>query len=792
MREQSALARFMEARSAIAARASSPSTLPGPTGLDLCHYLTDLLDEALVELAGNHLGIARGDSASVPGDALQRGWALVAVGGYGRRELARHSDVDVMLLLSGDHDAEHLVRMLYPLWDANLKVGHSVRTVAQVAEAARANVETATSILDARLLAGDEALYAAFERERRSVVRKLRPWLREELAARHADLARRQPWQLLAVDLKNGRGGLRGLHMIHWLAAAEAIAGDGEESPVSEELEAARDVLLRTRHAVHAVTSRPTDFYRPETAAEASRWLDVDPFDWSWRLYQQMRVVDAAATEALRAPAQRSRWPWGRRPAEVAPDDPSNLANLRRALREVAPGGPLDPLVPEPWLERLLPEWSLLRARPHVAPFHIHPVDVHAMRTVVEARTVMEQDEFDAGTPEVARALGRPDEVLLAAMLHDIGKGRAGVEHPEAGAVMAERFAARAGLPAQEAVRLVAALRHHLLLPAVATRRDIADPAVIRETAETVGDLATLRLLYLLSIADARASGPNVWNQWKAQLMRSLYQRVGAALAVEAAGTVAGTASVEAAVEALAGRFPAEAVREHLRGLEPGYLVSTTPSAIGDHLALIEEALEHGGAAARRDQLGSIDRLTLVCPDRPGLLQDIAGTMAGFSVNLLGGVAYTRADGIAIEVWHVADALGVGIDDRRWERILAAIPSAARGEYDIQDRLAEVRRSYPQAPRREDIETKVHVDNRASRDYSVLEISAPDRRGLLYAVTAALHDLRIDIHLAKVDTIGPEVFDAFYIQRENGSRIEEADEVHRLERRVEEVLAALD
>ena len=181
-----------------------------------------------------------------------------------------------------------------------------------------------------------------------------------------------------------------------------------------------------------------------------------------------------------------------------------------------------------------------------------------------------------------------------------------------------------------------------------------------------------------------------------------------------------------------------------------------------------------------------------MCPDRPGLLQDIAGTLAGFSVSMLGGVAYTRVDGIAIEVWHVADALGVGIDERRWGRILEAIPLAARGEYDIRDRLDEVRRSYPQPPKRQDIETKVHVDNRASRDYSVLEISAPDRRGLLYAVTRALHELRIDIHLAKVDTIGPEVFDAFYIRRENGSRIEEPDEIERLQRRIASVLAGLD
>ncbi|MDO9445345.1 MAG: hypothetical protein Q7K37_08500, partial [Dehalococcoidia bacterium] len=188
---------------------------------------------------------------------------------------------------------------------------------------------------------------------------------------------------------------------------------------------------------------------------------------------------------------------------------------------------------------------------------------------------------------------------------------------------------------------------------------------------------------------------------------------------------------------------------------------------------------------------GAIDRLTIVTPDRPGLLQDVAGALAGHNASVLGGVAYTRADGTAIEVWHIGDALGVGLDDRRRQRILDTLPRAVDGDYDIAERLEEVARSYPQPPRRTDIATSIHLDNAASRDYSVLEISTPDRRGLLYAVTRTLHEVGMDIHLAKVDTIGPEVVDAFYIRRQNGRRVEEPDEIERLERRIAEVLAAL-
>ena len=181
----------------------------------------------------------------------------------------------------------------------------------------------------------------------------------------------------------------------------------------------------------------------------------------------------------------------------------------------------------------------------------------------------------------------------------------------------------------------------------------------------------------------------------------------------------------------------------------------------------------------------------MVTPDHPGILSRVAGTLAVHNANVLGGSAFTRDDGVAIEVMHVNDGLGHDIDDRRWQRILEAVPQALAGEFPIDEQLAETRRTYHAVPR-DPMETTVHVDNSGSDRYSIVEVGTSDRIGLLYAITRALHDLALDIHLAKVDTFGAEVVDAFYVLRENGRRIEGADEIERVARRVKEAVAALD
>ena len=769
-----ALQPYMDARSAVSG-ASFARPLDR-AGLALCNRLSDSLDRCLVHLA-----------EPLPA----KGLAVLALGGYGRREQCRHSDVDLTLLFARRPSTEKAHALLYPLWDSNLRVGHSARTVDQVMLYASDNVQTCTALLDARLVYGDAQLFGRFRKGLRKFLRRHYDWLRQELAAGRAEALEQEPWQLQDPDLKAGRGGLRSLQIVHWLALAAALAEDRDPPPLAPELAEARERLLATRNALHSLEDRPNDTLRRDLLPTAASLLHADPDEWSMGLSESMRTLDAAAAEALAAPPPAPpgrRWlPWSRRPAAEPPPEPAedaaappagaddgrgDLERLTALLGEAGPGGTLDPLPPAEWLGRLLPEWETLRHRPHAAPFHVHRMDVHAWRTVAEARRAAEADEDGAGTPEAAAGVENERLLLLAALLHDIGKGHGG-QHEERGAVIAERFAARAGLGEDDGRRLASAVRLHLLLPDAATKRDISDDRVIREVVTEAGDLRMLNLLYVLAVADARASGPDAWDAWKARLLRSLYTRAAESLSDVSLRTVVSRRR-RAAIQGLAGWMTAQAIEAHLDTMPLDYLLSTEPQAIGHHLELIAEALieaaetgsEHLAPALYHDRVDGIERLTIVADNQHGVLSAVSGTLAAHHLSMLGGSAYTRDDGVAVDVIHIGDMRGWGIGERRWDRVTEAIKKAIVDEFPIEERLAEARASANGgAEPAGAAATKVGVDSaRAEGGQAIIEIQTPDRLGLRYAITKALGELAMDIRMAKINTFGDEIVDAFHVR----------------------------
>jgi len=742
-------------------RAARDDVVAGPLRrADLRAALTDLFDQWLRD--------ALGDESDV---------ALVAVGGYGRGALAPGSDLDVVLLHGGRADVKELAdRIWYPIWDSGIKLDHSVRTVDEATGVAREDLKAMLGLLDVRHVAGDAELssslrtqvLAAWRRDARRRLPDLRAAVHER-AEKYGELA-----FLLEPDLKEARGGLRDVHAMHAAAAAWIVDAPGDDVKDA----AAR--LMDVRGELHRCSSRSGDRLVLQEQTAVASALGYDDADALMRdVYDAARTIAFTADEmwrrvdaALRPPRRwRQRQPT-RRPLadgvveqegevmlarDAAPErDPALV--LRAAAAAAQAGLPLsrhalDRLaddsapMPEPWPEaardallsllgsgpdlvavwealdqrgivvRLVPEWAAVRCHPQRNAIHRFTVDRHLVEAVVEAAAL-------------TRRVSRPDLLLLGALFHDIGKGYPG-DHTDAGVELLPTIGARLGLRAVDTEMLVTLVRHHLLLPDTATRRDLDDPATVRLVADAVGDRTTLELLHALTVADARATGPAAWGDWKARLVDDLVART--------AGVLAGA-----------------------------------PAPVEDLLDASQRELAEAGVL---DVHVDGDRVTVVAPDRPGLLWRWAGVLALHRLQIRSATA-TSVDHMAVTVFDVSPRFGSLPD---WSAVRADLRRMYDDASSLSSALAERDRAYARASTLEPPPPRVIWADDASESATVLEVRAHDAVGLLYRLTSALADAGLDVQSARMSTLGAEVVDAFYVVDAAGRKVEDPLQRQRIE-----------
>jgi [protein-PII] uridylyltransferase len=687
------------------------------------------------------------------------GVALVAVGGYGRRELLPRSDLDVLLLHGGRDDIAIIAdRIWYPVWDSGVELDHAVRTVPQARRVAAGDLKVALGLLSARHVAGDPELTERLRAGALEDWRSAAPARLAELHGAHDERARihGELAFLLEPDLKEASGGLRDVHAIQAVAAAWVAPAPGPK------VRTAYEQILDARHALHEVTGRRVDRLVLEEQDEVAAALGLLDGDVLLRMLAGAGRTVAYAVEHVFRQADRLRGSRLRRrrverrpladgvveqDGEVvlarAADPPRDPALVLRAAAAAAQSGlPLAPRtlarlaecppLPVPWpaaardallallgagrsavgvwealdteglITVLIPDWERVRNRPQRNPLHRFTVDRH----LVEAA---------ANAAALTRDVARPDLLLLAALLHDIGKGWPG-DHSATGEVVARDAGRRMGLPAEDVDLVAAAVRHHLLLPMVATRRDLDDPVTVRQVADVVGGRTLLELLHALAIADGLATGPAAWNDWKAALVADLVRRVTAVLAGEPT--------------------PAPAP---LRD---------------DQLALAAD----GGPAAR--VRGS--EVTVVAPDRPGLLWRAAGVLASHRLTVRGANA-SSVGRIAVSVFDVEPEYGEPPDATL---VAADLCRMLQGRLNVEERLERRARAAP--PRAAVPAPRVTLVDDASETATVVEVRAHDAPGLLWRVGRAFGDCGLDVRAARVETLGAEVVDVFYVTDSDG------------------------
>ncbi|MFJ2405067.1 [protein-PII] uridylyltransferase [Streptomyces xanthochromogenes] len=747
------------------------------------------------------------------------GAALVAVGGYGRGELSPRSDLDLLLLHDGRADAGALAlladRIWYPVWDLGLALDHSVRTPAQARKTAGEDLKVQLGLLDARHVAGDLALTTALRTTVLADWRNTAPRRLPELDELCRERAQRQGelQYLLEGDLKEARGGLRDA------TALRAVAASWVADAPREGLAEARRRLLDVRDALHLCTGRATDrlaLQEQDAVAAELGLLDADVM--LRQVSESARVISYAGDvtwrevgRVLRARSARPRLRqlFGGRPggpertplaegvveqdgevglALAARPEKDPVLVLRAAAAAAEAGLPISlhavrhlastakPL-PTPWpaeardrlvsllgagestvpvwealeaeglITALLPDWERVRCRPQRNAVHTWTVDRHLVETAVRAS-------------HLTRRVHRPDLLLVAALLHDIGKGWPG-DHAVAGETIARDVATRIGFDTADVAVIATLVRHHLLLIETATRRDLDDPVTVRSVADAVGSTGTLELLHALTEADALATGPAAWSSWRGSLVADLVKRAAAVLAGKPVDRE--PAAVTAEQERLA-------VEAHRTG--------------GPVLAL--RARTDG--SDEHEPLGV--ELLVAVPDQPGVLPVTAGVLA------LHRLTVRAADLRAVELpdpvggsvllldWRVAAAYG---SLPQAARLRADLVRALEGSLDIAARLAEREAAYPRRRGAQAPPARVTVAPSASRHATVIEVRAQDVPGLLHRIGHALESAGVRVRSAHVSTLGSNAVDAFYVTDARGAALD-AGEAARLTGQLESAL----
>lgn len=828
--------------------------------------------------------------------------ALVATGGWARHELAPYSDIDFIVLHDRNEAAARQVsdRLLYPLWDEKIAVGHAVREPRAAAKLAKADLATATALLDSRHIAGDKQLTSELVRATLGVVEPrgnpnhLVAALAAENKARHDRFG--AAIYVLEPNLKQGIGALRDLSTALWAACVRWLPPGDElinhldllrklveigqlTRRQGDLLVNARDFQLRLRALVQLAAKRRFDqltfeiqeaiapaLYPEATPAEGDIRSAVAPavealmrdyylharavVQITERLLESARVPSKRKPRVVRIddtfvaingelavehpsrfieqPASMLRLfrlavakqlpvdgPTRDVVAETIAHDPALLANDGEAprlllealvdLRDAGQPSALEVMHQLGILSALMPGWAPCTARVQHDLYHVYTVDQHQLYAVAMQKRIA-RGELAAEHPlatELWRGITDPGPLLLATLLHDVGKPL-GKGHAEKGAVIAGRTARRLGM-APESVALVEFLvRQHLTMSNLSQRRDLSDPDVVARFAQRMETETRLVDLYLLTLCDTAMTAPDNLSAWKDNLLRELMVRTRACLrgvpeSELAAGEPSGRTKVNELLSA--------AERPIVDGFDPRLLVQFTPRQAARYVKLVDDSSGEPRVAlsVRCYPMKGHSELAIVAPDMPGVLATIAGVLTAHRVDVLGAILghvdlpsgprkSPTNDGqpgdstrLVVDVFFVRDLKGEAIaeDDSRWGRMMGDLRELLGGAPDAAAaaRLIARRRPGSTMPPRvtPEVPTEIWLHD-DSTQATIIEVATRDRVGVLYAITHALAELGLDISLAKIATEGEKVADVFYVTR-NGHRLtDDADRARVIDR----------
>jgi [protein-PII] uridylyltransferase len=837
----------------------------GLESVRVCARYTTLVDRAIRRIYEAYLS----ELAEATAAEIRQRVALVAHGGYGRRQQAPFSDVDLMVLHDGKRDAliaQLAARLTQDICDVYQHLGHSLRTPAQAVQQARTDPQVGTSLLESRLLLGNSELFDRYSALMKAMIERRGPSMAGEFIAerRKERLEYGESVYLLEPNVKRSRGGLRDIHLLRWLWILKAGVADPDRlhdlGVLSKfdhrRLISSQSFLLRVRNEMHFHANEANDALSRAEQLRVAEYLKYQgrqgmlpveqfmrdyfhhtshvwqmahrlselmlPVSRMSRVFEPMlgrrteddyqigrnevsatpratarlaqhpeevlQLVDLARREGKRISQDTWHFVYRTAPQYSNEPKPALMASFLKILSHPLRLGELLRRLHEMGvLEKIIPEFSHARSFLQFNQYHKYTVDEHSIRAVEEATRFADRED---AVGELYRALPNKALLHLALLIHDLGKGF-DEDHSEVGRRIAKATAERFQLPADEGKSLEFLVHKHLRMSHLALKYDTTQPQLVARFVEEVGSRSNLDLLFLVTCADLAAVGPDVLNSWKVEVLSELHVRAAQLFASESDlhATLIGSVERKAAWDLLTPAERGDAWFERqLAALPDAFVSKRQPAAIADALRRLR-ALEPRAGVAWANYLKDTDTVEFIAGIDRGtgraIFSSMAGALTSNKQQILAAETNALADGLLLLRYVVSEPESPGEPSAARLAEICRVLAASIDSNEV-PRFPKIlgREQREAAAVLTNLPNEVRIDNEISDRFTVIEVFTIDRRGLLYRLARALHDLRLVIRFAKIGTHLDQVVDVFYVTDRDERKVEDHE-------RLAEVRAAL-